>query len=121
MAPVRASVPAIAERGEGRGEALEILDRHVERRLAERPEAHGLEEVDPHASGVRSVERDVAMAKAAADADGGDPVPWTLDPPAAEVRDGGRHTEEPEAGVERVSQVDVGVPATDPEQGKQRS
>ena len=77
-----------AERGERRGETFEILDRQIECGLVERPEAHWLPEVEAHPAGMRSIERDVAVAKTAADADGGDPVPGTLDPPAATLSTG---------------------------------
>ena len=71
--------------------------------------------------GVRAVERDVAVAKTAADADGGDPVPWTLDPPAGDIADGRRHSEEPEPGIDVRAEVHVRVVAADTEQHEERS
>ena len=105
-----------AERRERCGEAFEILHRHVERRLVERPEADWLMEVEPYAAGVRPVECDVAVTNTAAHADGGDPVPWTLDPPTGDVTEGRRDAEESEAGIEFRPDVDVRVLAADAEQ-----
>ncbi len=94
------------EGGQLGSEALKVIDPDIERRDPEARPSDWRAEVEANTTSWTASERHIAVPEAAADADGGDPAPGSLDAPAGDVAD--RRAEPPPTEACGNLAIDVG-------------